>query len=225
MFEVAGDITWARAGAALALLAIGGFLVSWLATDRLALGRAPYIGVLALATASMGAVALWLVDAWSVDLLAHHWRSGLVGALVTGAVVGYGIRKTPATHPRSGRELREAEAWEGLVYGVSEGLLLSALPALVAWQAAVDSGWGAVPSWLSALGASAAVIALHHFGYWDYRGPLVLEVVAGCLILTVGFLVTGSVLAPVIGHVVMHIAGVTKGVELPPHRRPHGQLA
>jgi hypothetical protein len=62
------------------------------------------------------------------------------------------------------------------------------------------------------------VIAVHHFGYWDYRSRQVLPVMAGCGLLTIAFLVTGSVLAPVIGHIAMHVAGLWNGVELPPHR-------
>ena len=219
MLETARDVGWLRGGLVLALLVAGGFAVSWLTTDVLGVARRRYIAVLAAVTAVLGAITAWATGAAAADLVAHHWAQGLVGAVVTGAIVGFGIRRTPASLVRSGRALHEAEAWEGVVYGISEGALLSALPAFVAWQVAVDAGWATAGAWAAAVTASALVIAVHHFGYWDYRGPLVLEVLAGCLILTVGYLVTGSVLAPVGGHVIMHVAGVTKGVELPPHRR------
>lgn len=225
MFNVANDITWARGGVVLALLVAGAFAVSWLTTDVLHVGRRRYIAVLAGATAALGAVAVWLTHVPAADFLAHHWGWGLVGALVTGAILGFGIRKMPATLPRRGGELHEAEAWEGVVYGISEGALLSALPAFVAWQVVVDAGWSTVAAWAAGLAASALVIAVHHLGYWDYRGPVLLEVVAGCLVLTAGYLATGSILAPLLGHVIMHVAGVTKGVELPPHRHVGPQPA
>lgn len=219
MLDASSDISWARAVLTLALLVGGGFVVSWVTTDVLKIGRRGYIAVLAGMTGALAVATVWLTDVPARDFVGHHWAQGLLGAGVTGAILGFGIRKTPATFPRTGHELREAEAWEGVVYGISEGLLLSALPAFVAWQATADAGWSTTGAWAVALAASAVMIAVHHFGYWDYRGPTVLEVIAGCLILTVGYLATGSILAPVGGHIIMHIAGVTKGVELPPH--PH----
>ncbi|HLF39936.1 MAG TPA: hypothetical protein VI854_00540 [Acidimicrobiia bacterium] len=39
--------------------------------------------------------------------------------------------------------------------------------------------------WAASLGAGAAMIAVHHFGYWDYRGRAVLPAVAGCSLLSV----------------------------------------
>jgi hypothetical protein len=162
-------------------------------------------------------LTIWWTHVPPGDFVTHHWALGLLGAAVTGAIVGVGIRKTPTTLIRTGRALHEAETWEGVVYGLSEGLLISVLPAFVAWQATGDAGWSTAATWAAALLAGAAMIAIHHLGYWDHRGPLVLAVIAGCLLLTAGHLVTGTILGPVVGHVVMHIAGVMKGVEPPPH--------
>jgi hypothetical protein len=210
-------MTWTRGALVLALLFAGGFAVSWVATDLLDMARRRYIAVLFAATALLTGATVWLAQVPVADLLGRHLLAGVIGGMVTGAVLGFGIRKTPATLPRHGHELHEAEAWEGVVYGISEGALLSALPAFVAWQAADDAGWSTAATWAVALGASAVMIAVHHFGYWDYRSLLVLEVIAACSVLTIGYLATGSFVAPVLGHVIMHIAGVTKGVELPPH--------
>lgn len=217
MFNAPDTMTWTRAALVLALLLAGGFAVSWVATDLLDMARRRYIAVLFAVTALLTGATVWLAQVSMADLLGHHLLQGVIGGIVTGAIVGFGIRKTPAHLFRQGRELHEAEAWEGVVYGISEGALLSALPAFVAWQAAEDAGWSTAGAWLAALGASAVMIAVHHFGYWDYRGLIVLEVIAGCGILTIGYLATGGFVAPVLGHVIMHIAGVTKGVELPPH--------
>ena len=198
-------------------LLVIGFLVSWIATDIGRVRRAPYIGVLAVATAAAAAFTVWATDVSVQSFLGHNWQEGLAAGLISGVVVALAIRKFPATLHRSGHELVEAEAWEGVVYGISEGLLLSALPSFVAWQAAADAGWNTVASWAIALAAGAVMIAVHHFGYWDYRNKQVLVVVMGCSILTVAFLASGSVVAPALGHVLMHVGGITKGVELPPH--------
>ena len=49
-------------------------------------------------------------------------------------------------------------------------------------------------------------------------------VVFACGLLTVSFVATGSILAPIIGHVAMHVAGIAHGVELPPHHLQKGSL-
>lgn len=219
MFNALGHVDWGRALLVLGILSGGGFLVSWLTTDLLAIARRTYIAVLAVTTVALTALTVWLIHVPTGDFITHNWMWGLVGAAGSGVLVGFGIRKVPATLPRRGHELHEAEAWEGAVYGMSEGTILSVLPAVTAWQAAADAGWTTPVRWTTALLASAAVIAVHHFGYWDYRSPLVLEAIGGCLILTVAYLATGSIIAPIGGHIIMHISGITKGVELPPHPR------
>jgi len=219
VFNAPDHMTWTEAGMILFLLLAGGFAVSWLTTDVLRVARQRYITVLAAVTALLAVAVVWLARIPTGDLLGHRWAWGLLGGVVSGAFVGYGIRRMPARLRRGGHELHEAEAWEGVVYGISEGLLLSGLPTFVAWQAADDAGWSTAAAWGAAVAASAVMIGIHHFGYWDYRTPLVFEAIAGCLVLTIGYLATGSIVAPVLGHVIMHVAGITKGVELPPHPR------
>ena len=220
MIDVARDISWLEAGAALAALAGASFFVSWLATDVARIGRTAYIAALAVVTALAAAGTLSFLDIDAAELVGHRWLAGIGGAVLAGGIGGIGVRKFRSTLVRSGRDLREAEAWEGVVYGISEGVLLSVLPLLVAWQASADAGWPTWAGWLSAFTASVVVIAIHHFGYWDYRGRRVFEALAGCLILSLAYLATGSVIAPALGHVILHLAAVAKGVELPPHRRP-----
>jgi hypothetical protein len=217
MLNASGTTTWTEAGVLLALLVVAGFLVSWIATDLGHMARRPYIALLALVAGGMTAAIALSGDVSVTDAVTHNWQRGLVGGVGTGLVLGFGMRKMPATLRRSGRALHTAEAWEGVVYGIAEGLLLSGLPVWIAWQAAVDSGWVDVAGWGAALSASAVMIAIHHFGYWDFRGPQVVPALAACLLLSAAYLMTGSVLAPVVGHVVLHLAAIVKGVALPPH--------
>ena len=222
MLHVSENVTWADAAYLLAVLVGIGFAVSWIATDVFRVKRGPYIALLTAATGLSTIAVVALADVSLAGLAFHHWRAGLLAGAVTGAIVGVAIRKMPADLPRTGRELHVAEGWEGLVYGLDEGLLLSGLPAFVAWQAATDASWSIPASWLAALAASGALIVTHHLGYWDYRNRQVLIVLFGCLVLTAGYLASGSLVAPVIGHVLMHVSGITKGVELPPHQHPVG---
>jgi len=65
------------------------------------------------------------------------------------------------------------------------------------------------------------VTATYHLGYPEFRGPAVIQPLIGNVLLTLGFLLTGSPLAAIIGHVIMHAAAVLHGMEttvqLPPH--------
>ncbi|HSJ45231.1 MAG TPA: hypothetical protein VK923_11175 [Euzebyales bacterium] len=74
--------------------------------------------------------------------------------------------------------------------------------------------------YLAWTGAGIGEWVVHHAG-WGVLGDAIVAVpvAAGCGVLTVSFLATGSVLAPVIGHVAMHIAGMEQGVERPPRTR------
>lgn len=131
-----------------------GFLVSWLATDVRDTPRTLYILILTVVTVALtgGYLAWAAVDV--TELVAHHAGWGVLGGVVVALPVARGITRLPAT-----RRTRKAPvttlAWEGLAYGVTEGVLLSALPALVVWNAAETAGWtaarpGLVATWIGA---------------------------------------------------------------------------
>lgn len=222
MLVAPGTTSWSDAGLLLAGLLVAGFLVSWVLADVLHCARHLYIAALAAVTLAAWVVVARVTGASLSDMLGHRWGAGLAGALLTGLVTGGTMRRVaPATHhPLSRQELPRAAAWEGIVYGIAEGVLLSVLPVFVGWQAAADAGWADPSTWAVALAFSVAMIVVHHMGYWDYRNREVLLVVVGCGVLSLGYLATGSLLAPAIGHVIMHVTGITGGVELPPHARP-----
>jgi hypothetical protein len=75
-----------------------------------------------------------------------------------------------------------------------------------------------------ALAASAFVTAAYHLGYSEFRGSQLRQPLIGNAILTAGYIVSGSMVAPLIGHVIMHGASVLHGMEtttqLPPHYPP-----
>jgi hypothetical protein len=217
-------VSWTAAMVWLAITAAVGFLVSWLATDVRETAHRPYIALLTTVTVALaGAYLAWTgVDV--TDAVAHNAGWGVLGGVLVAVPVSAGILRMPGHRvPVETGRRADTLGWEGVVYGIAEGVLLSALPALIVWNAADTAGWtdgsgGQFTASVVALGASLLVIAVHHFGYWDYRSRQVLPVMAGCGLLTVAFLATGSVLAPVIGHIAMHVAGVWNGIELPPHR-------
>jgi hypothetical protein len=117
-------------------------------------------------------------------------------------------------------------AWEGVVYGTTEGLLLPVLPVLVVWQAFAAHGWSSgtgkpLVAGTAAILASLAMIVIHHLGYRGFRDPAILgTVMGGCGLLSLAYLLTASPLAAVGGHIVLHTAANLHGVEMPPY--PYG---
>lgn len=89
-------------------------------------------------------------------------------------------------------------------WGLAAGLL-----------AAAKVGSGA----LAILGA-ALVILVHHLGYAEFRAkagrPGLFGALAVCGVQAIAFLVTGSVLAPIVAHIILHGQLLLRGDELPP---------
>jgi hypothetical protein len=216
----AGSLIWLLA------LALAAFVVSWLVADRLRASQVTYVGVLTLMTAAFTTGYLAWAGISIRDFIADRWLWGVAVGVLAGAVPAFAMARMRATVP-AGHGIRRAEraAWDGVVYAVSEGLLLSTLPALMAWQMVHSLGWsgtaGAGSRVVLPLLASIAVIVVHHLGYPEFREPRQMSLaVIGCGLLTVGFLITGNILTAPVGHVLMHTAAVLHGTELPPHREP-----
>jgi hypothetical protein len=203
-----------------ALVAVS-YLVTWITTDRLGMRRTPYIGVLAAVTAALavGYVAWLGVDVG--ELLTTRWVWGLIAAPVAGTFLALAIRRLPGGRRLTGPRFAVALAWEGVVYGVTEGVLLSVLPVLMTWQMIHSLGWsgvgGAIARWTLPIAASIAVIVIHHLGYWEYRNRLLRPIAVGCGLMSVAYLVTASPIAPTLAHVISHAASLWHGSQLPPH--------
>ena len=211
----AGSLLWL-----LALTAIA-FLVAWLPGNRTPVGRTAYVGVLTAVTALLSAGYLAWLDIGVLDVLTTHWGWGLLAAPVAGAFLVLGMRRLPGSPLRpSARTL----LWEGVVYGVAEGMLLSVLPVLMTWQLVHALDWPGFAAWTLPILASVVVVVVHHLGYWEYRNRLLVPISVGCGLLSVGYLVTASPVAATLGHVLGHGSGLKHGVELPPHPHPAGGL-
>jgi hypothetical protein len=223
MPTAAAAISWLGALGWLTAIAAAGFLVAWVLTTLLGMRRTPYIAALALVTGGL----TWGYLAWSDTSLAsfatNHWGWGLVGAVVVGALLARLSRHQPSGPRSQGWRLAVTLAWEGVVYGIAEGLLLSVLPVLITWQAFAVHGWTAgigrtLVAGTAAMLASLAVIVIHHLGYRGFRTPAALvPVMVGCGILSLAYLLTASPLAAVGGHILLHTALSLRGTEMPPY--------
>jgi hypothetical protein len=222
------SFTWQEALAALAIFAVVAFLVTWVVTDLLGLRRTPYVAVLSVVT--LGLLGGYL--AWSGmavrDLITPGWGLGIVGGVVAAIVVAPGVRRLPAGIRAHGTRLAGRLAWEGVVYGVAEALLLATLPVLAVWQACdalgwTETGWATVGSGALAIVGALVVITIHHLGYREFRGrpgrKMLAGALVGCGVQALAFLLTGNMLAPILAHVLLHAQMILRGVELPPIRR------
>ncbi|MDE3086912.1 MAG: hypothetical protein KGJ77_09115 [Acidobacteriota bacterium] len=222
---VSAPVWW---GSLLWLVGVGAssFGVAWLSGTRLRIRRALYIPLLALVTGGLTAGYVAWLGVGVEDVVLARWGWGLLAAGVAGLVLGFGVIRQPATRRLERRDLPEAVVWEGIVYGTAEGVLLSALPVLMTWQLLHSLGWagtaGAVARWTLPVLASAAVIVVHHLGYWNCRNRILVPITWGCSLLAVGYLVTASMVAPTLGHILLHFAADAHGVEMPPVDRPEG---
>lgn len=205
-------------------LASVGFAMSFLGAGVARLGRdtivVAYLGI-------VGMLLIAYVRSTTIHLaasLTQRWRTGLIAGLAMGALLTMNVMAQPGSPRPSGPQLVWALGWLGVVYGIVDALLLNVMPVWIAWSAQAQETRSR-PLLLRrafvALGASLLVTAAYHLGYHEFRGPAVIQPLIGNALLTLGFLLTRSPAAAIVGHVIMHAAAVLHGMEttvqLPPH--------
>lgn len=210
-------------------LGLAAFGIAWLSGTRLRIRRSSYIPLLVVVTGGLTAGYITWLGIGVESVFTARWAWGILAAAVAGVILGLAVTRQPATRKLARRELPWAFVWEGVVYGTAEGILLSALPAFVTWQLLHSLGWagtaGAFARWTLPVVAAAMVIVVHHLGYWNCRNRVLIPITWACSMLTIGYLVTASMVAPTLGHIFLHFAADTHGMEMPPVDRPATALA
>jgi hypothetical protein len=213
-------LEWVAAAAML------GFALSAVCAGGLRLPRniflIPYVGI-----------AGWFFYAylrWSgvslSELIRHNLVWGLIGAALLALFTVRNILSQPASPRARGFSLVFDLLWSGVIYGLTDALLLTVLPVLATWQAFTLLNWTA--SWPGrilvggiAVLASIFVTAAYHLGFPEYRGKGIVGPLIGNTMMTVGYLLTSNPLAAILSHIAMHIAAVLHGpasvMQLPPH--------
>jgi hypothetical protein len=137
------------------------------------------------------------------------------------------VTRQPGSSLPSGLHLAWALVWLGLVYGVLDALLLNVLPVMVLDRPTISpKSWSVrLRAAAIALAASMLVTGVYHLGYREFRGPQLAQPLIGNAVLTAGYLLTGNVAAPLLGHVIMHGAAVLHGMETTSQLPPHYQKA
>jgi hypothetical protein len=157
--------------------------------------------------------------------LRRRWPGGLIAGALTGALLARTVLSQPASARPGGANLAWALLWDGGLYGIIDALLLNVLPVLIVYGArpagelrnpAARWRWG-----LAALLAGIFITAAYHIGFTEFRGPMLAAPLIGNAIVTISYLASGSPIAALVSHAVMHGAAVLHGmattVQLPPH--------
>jgi hypothetical protein len=209
----------------------GGFVVAFdvpfLFADLLEINRDLFYGLYAIAVA--GLFALW-AHSTGYDLAAAVnrrwlWAVGL-GLAFSGVLAVMVVRTEDATARPDGLKLFGAVLWRGVLYGVTDGLLLSVFPILVVFAAFAsrlnDRFAGKIVIGAAALIASLAMTAVYHAGYSDFRSGKVGKPLTGDVAWSVPTLVMLNPLGAPIAHTGLHVSAVLHSYNtdtfLPPHK-------
>ena len=211
----------------LALGYVVGFLVPFVLADQLDLPRDIYYGLYSFT--AVGLFVLWAraTDRSVESMIRRRWILAVALGLVAAAVLALVVLRTENETSRpDGLTLVGAVAWRGVVYGIADGVLLSAFPILVVYAAFATSALnerrlGRLAVGMAALAASVVMTATYHFGYDDFRSGKVRSPIAGDVMWSVPTLVTLNPIGAPIAHAGLHVAAVLHSYEtdvfLPPH--------
>jgi hypothetical protein len=204
------------------------FAVPFLFADVFDINRDLFYGIYALSV--VGLFALWS-RATGYDVVAaarQRWLTALLlGLAAAGLLTAMVLRTEDATSRPGGIDLIGALAWRGILYGVTDGLLLSVFPILVVFAAFAGTRLhrrfaGKVVIGIVALAASLAMTAIYHSGYSDFRSDKMAKPLTGDVIWSVPTLLTLNPIGAPIAHAGLHTSAVLHSYEtdtfLPPHR-------
>ena len=204
--------------------AVGAFTAPFVFADVLGLNRDVYYGLYIL---FVGVLCVSWARSTRVDLRAmmlRNWRAGLaLGAVFAGVMSFMVIRTEDATSHPQGLAFAGAIVWRGVLYGLTDGVLLSVFPILVVFAALRGRRrWGGrVAVGAVALATSLLFTAVYHVGYPDFRGEKLRKPLAGDLVWSVPTLLTLSPIGSPIAHAGLHVTAVLHsydtGTFLPPH--------
>ena len=203
------------------------FALPYLLADVFEINRDLFYGMYALAV--FGLLAAWSRST-EYDLVAatkRRWLAAVVlGLAAAGVLVTMVLRTEDATARPDGIELAGAIAWRGILYGVTDGLLLSVFPILAVFAALAGTRLnrrfaGKVVIGTIALVASLAMTTVYHSGYSDFRSDKMARPLTGDVIWSAPTLLTLNPIGAPIAHAGLHTSAVLHSYDtdtfLPPH--------
>ena len=211
------QLAWFGAGV------VGGFLVPFIFSSLLGVQHDLYYLIyFTLAGGFLGAY----IRRNGVDVArfirASIWPSLIVGAPITLFLI-FNVLSRDATPRPDGAYFAFEIGWRGLMYGVVDGLLLTAFPALVAF-ALLGGKLSGLRDRLSfaalVLVFTMIITGTYHLGYDQFREDGIGQPELGNVVISIPAMATGNPVGSVIAHGAMHVAAVTHSYEtdvfLPP---------
>ncbi len=203
------------------------FFVPFVLADLLELPRDLYYAAYVVGVAAFFGLWVRATGQSFGEMVRRRWVLALVlGLALAGLLTLIVLRTEDATARPGGIELIGAVMWRGVVYGLADGLLLSAFPilavfAMFAGTKLRERVTGTIAVGIAALVASLVMTAVYHVGYSDFRSGKLRKPVAGDVVWSVPTLVTLNPIGAPIAHAGLHTSAVLHSYEtdtyLPPH--------
>ncbi len=182
----------------------------------------PHIALVATTTivyARMNGISL-------LRMLRRRWKSGVAWAAVFAAVGLVKVFASPASEIAQGWQLAADVLWSGVAYGAADAVLLSVLPMVAVTRGFAAAGLSKDLRGRVVMRAVAVIVALgvsvtFHAGFPGLADRDLAGAAFGTGVMATGYLASGSVLTPVLSHMVVHVGAVLHGPRttalLPPH--------
>jgi hypothetical protein len=208
------------------IAAIIGFCIAAIFSGLLKLPRNIYL-IIYIPLAFVLFAAFVLINKISIlATLSHNLLWGLVAAVLAGVFVVKNVFSQPPSERTKGLALFIDVTWAGLLYGLTDAILLSVIPVFATNQAFANSTWanawyGKITVGLIALISSFFVTTAYHLGYTEFRSKKVIWPNIGNGILSIVYILTLNPLSAILPHMGMHVAAMIHGREttgqVPPH--------
>lgn len=204
-----------------------GFLVPFVFADRLGVQRDLYYAIYAVSVVAF--FVLWARSTGQslAEMVRRRWPHAVALGLGCAAVLALMVlRVEDATARPDSLTVAGEVLWRGVVYGASDGLLLSAFPILAVFAAFAGTRLrmetrGKLLIGFLAILASLAMTAVYHLGYSDFRSSQLRSPMTGDVVWSVPTLVTLNPIGAPIAHIGLHTSAVLHSYNtdlfLPPH--------